>query len=206
MTSHEVYFVHRGDLWRTLRMIHSREIARLIPSRARKNGLEPGLFAFSPTSTAIELGHSACCSDDATSSSSQNANHAEKALLQGLVRYLPLFQDKIGARQSVSGTKDASFQVQLFPSAVREESLEPAVPPVRRRVGSDSPDAIATGDEARPRNRFATVLAQQHDCVVAILAHHAACRTTERLFSPAQPASDLLQRPPEENTLRRLLA
>jgi hypothetical protein len=140
------------------------------------------------------------------SSSSQNADYAEKALLHGLVCYLPLFQDKIGARERVSWTKHTPFQVQLFPSAIREESLEPAAPPVRRRIGSNSPDAIVTGDEARPLNRFPTVLAQQHNCVVAILAHHAACRTTERLFSPAQAASDLLRRPPEENTLRRLLA
>jgi hypothetical protein len=135
------------------------------------------------------------------SSSSQNTDYAEKALLHGLVCYLPLFQDKIGARQRVSRTKDTSFQLQLFPSAVREESLEPAAPPVRRRVGSDSSDAIATGDEARPLDRFPTVLAQQHECVVAILAHHAASRTTERPFRAAQAASDLLRRPPEENTL-----
>jgi hypothetical protein len=65
----------------------------------------------------------------ATSSSSQNAYYAEKALLHGLVCYLPLFQDKIRARQRVSAPKDTSFQVQLFPSAIREDSLEPAAPP-----------------------------------------------------------------------------
>jgi hypothetical protein len=123
--------------------------------------------------------------------------------LQGLVGYLPSFQDKIGSRQKISRTEDTPPQLQLAPRAIGKDSLEPAAPPVSRRFGSNSADPIVTGDEARPLDRLPTVLTQQHNCIIAIVSHLATFRTSERLFRPAQAASDPLNDRPTKTRYQR---